>query len=160
MHYFYYRLNRLILLPVLISAAMISQTVTISSTQTSTWVAPTDPLHIIRYYDPPLSPWGAGNRGVDIHVNPGQKIRAVGTGTVVVAQNIVNRGVISITHSKSLRSTYTHIRPCVTSGEYVVAGQTIGYAESTVLEWGMKTATKTYLDPLQFITGTIQLLPW
>src|SRR5690606_14086405 len=57
------------------------------------------PLHptppVVRSFDPPDTPFGAGHRGVDLGGRRGQPVLAASAGVVVYADKLAGRGVIS-----------------------------------------------------------------
>ena len=62
------------------------------------------PLNVLRVFAPPLHPWAAGNRGVDLAAQAGEKVTAATSGLVLYAGLLAGRGVISI-RDGSLRTT-------------------------------------------------------
>ncbi|MET0491941.1 MAG: peptidoglycan DD-metalloendopeptidase family protein [Actinoplanes sp.] len=129
---------------------------------------PVQDARVVRRFDPPPRPWLAGHRGVDLSGSPGAAIRAAGAGTIVYAGDVAGRGVVSVSHSGGLRTTY---EPVVVQGlsvgESVAAGQEIGRLtdghpgcpEAACLHWGLRRAGD-YLDPLVLLgLGRVRLLP-
>ncbi|WP_249347311.1 murein hydrolase activator EnvC [Microbispora sp. H11081] len=84
------------------------------------------PARPARPFDPPAQRWLAGHRGVDVAARPGEKVMAVGPGTVALAERVAGRGVVTISHPGGLRTTYLPVRALVRPGDVVVAGQVIG----------------------------------
>ncbi len=80
--------------------------------------------------------------GIDFCAGYGQNIYAAGSGKVVVANSTDSWGggygyYITIQHDNGLTTLYAHCSSIiVTEGEYVSAGQTIGYVGSTGLSTG------------------------
>ncbi|MEU6414512.1 M23 family metallopeptidase [Microbispora sp. NPDC046933] len=125
------------------------------------------PARPIRRFDPPPQRWLAGHRGVDLAARPGEKVLAVGPGTVGLAERVAGRGVVTISHSGGLRTTYLPVRALVRPGDVVAAGQVIGTVEEdsaahcmvSCLHWGLLRG-RLYLDPLLlFGLGQVRLLP-
>ena len=132
--------------------------------------------HVLRNWSPPLTPWAAGHRGVDLAAKPGRPVRAAATGRVTHAGQVAGRGVLTIELSNSgkppLRTTYEPVRPSVQKGDLVRAGQTIGvlgpkgtsHCSKRCLHWGLLRGDR-YLNPLSLLpphllrTGRIRLLP-
>lgn len=132
---------------------------------------------VLRLFDPPATPWGAGHRGVDLHTDPGATVVAAAPGTVVFAGQVGGRGVISIElagdDGPPMRITYEPVRATVAAGEEVTAGQPVGILESgpyhcdrPCLHWGFKeSGTRRYQDPLSLLPaellrpGPSRLLP-
>jgi murein DD-endopeptidase MepM/ murein hydrolase activator NlpD len=125
------------------------------------------PLTVLRTFSPPLHPWAAGNRGVDLAAHVGEPVTASTPGVVLYAGRLAGRGVISI-RDGSLRTTYEPADPVVHSGDSVVAGQLIGYVSAAAdacgppgscLHWGA-LQSDLYVDPMGLLrTPRIRLLP-
>ncbi len=121
---------------------------------------------VVRGFDPPDSPFGAGHRGVDLAGRPGQQVRTALPGTVVFAGSIAGRGVVVVSHGAT-RTTYEPVVAAVTLGEPVARGDPIGTLETggshcfpaACLHWGW-IAGETYLDPLRLVgVRPVRLLP-
>nr|WP_084612260.1 M23 family metallopeptidase [Thermocrispum municipale] len=133
------------------------------------------PLHptppVVRSFDPPDTPFGAGHRGVDLGGRRGQPVLAASAGVVVYADKLAGRGVISIEHD-AVHTTYEPVRAEVKVGDQVYEGQRIGTLESghegcpeaACLHWGaLRTVPELqYLDPLQLVRSrsVVRLKPW
>jgi murein DD-endopeptidase MepM/ murein hydrolase activator NlpD len=125
------------------------------------------PLTVLRAFAPPLHPWDAGNRGVNLAAYPGEMVSAATSGVVIYAGFLAGRGVISI-RDGSLRTTYEPVDPVVRSSDYVVAGQLIGYVSSAAdgcgppgscLHWGA-LQSGAYVNPMNLLgTPQVRLLP-
>ena len=80
--------------------------------------------------------------GIDFCADYGQNIYAAGSGKVVIANSSDSWGggygyYVTIQHDNGLTTLYAHCSSItVTEGEYVSAGQTIGYVGSTGLSTG------------------------
>lgn len=132
------------------------------------WPLPGKPT-VARPFSAPHAPYGPGHRGIDLAAPPGTPVRAAGAGVVVFAGKLAGRGVVSIDHDL-LRTTYEPVRPTVTAGEQIYAGQRIGILNKghpgcvpACLHWGVRrvTAPPEYLNPLPLLaTATIRLKPW
>ncbi|MEV7808568.1 M23 family metallopeptidase [Microbispora sp. NPDC088329] len=125
------------------------------------------PARPIRPFDPPEQRWLAGHRGVDLSARPGEEVLAVGPGIVGLAKRVAGRGVVTISHSGGLRTTYLPVRALVRPGDVVAAGAVIGTVEEdtgphcavSCLHWGLLRGP-VYLDPLLlFGRGQVRLLP-
>ena len=122
------------------------------------WVWPLDPVpRVVRYFEPPDSPYGAGHRGIDLAGSLGWPVLAIGAGTVTFAGTIAGRGVVVVDHG-ALRSTYEPVLPGVSVGASVAAGQPIGTLElvhshclpDVCLHLGVRRGD-AYLDPLPLL---------
>jgi murein DD-endopeptidase MepM/ murein hydrolase activator NlpD len=121
---------------------------------------------VVRRFDPPTSPWGAGHRGVDLLGAPGQPVHAALAGTVAFAGTLAGRGVVVVDHG-GLRTTYEPVSPSVPVGTAVAAGGELGGLQTglshclprTCLHWGLLRGEE-YLDPLSLLGfAPIRLLP-
>ncbi len=123
------------------------------------------PLTVVRWWDPPPTPYAAGHRGVDLAAPVGAELRAVGPGRVHYAGPVAGRGVLSLTLPNGLRTTYEPVRPLVAQGSEVTKGQVVAlltdgpHCPRPCLHWGLLHA-KTYLNPLTLLPHpTPRLLP-
>jgi murein DD-endopeptidase MepM/ murein hydrolase activator NlpD len=129
----------------------------------------TGPARILIPFRPPAERWGAGHRGVDLVAGAGAGVRAAGSGVVAYAGRLADRGVISIRHSATLRTTYEPVRPLVAVGQHVQTGQPIGVVEpghlpcapADCLHWGARIGADHHIDPMALLNGwPIRLKPW
>ena len=110
---------------------------------------------VIRGFDPPDSPFGAGHRGIDIAVPSGTTILAPDAGTVSFAGKVGGELFVTIDHGGGLSSTYSWISSTlVRKGDAVSRGQPFGttgagHPGSSVphLHLGAKL-DGAYVDPL------------
>ncbi|MFZ3494389.1 M23 family metallopeptidase [Streptomyces sp. 5.8] len=123
------------------------------------------PLTVVRWWDPPPTPYAAGHRGVDLAAPVGAELRAVGPGRVHYAGPVAGRGVLSLTLPNGLRTTYEPVRPLVAQGAEVTKGQVVAlltdgpHCPRPCLHWGL-LHTNTYLNPLTLLPHpTPRLLP-
>ncbi|MEU6991342.1 M23 family metallopeptidase [Streptomyces sp. NPDC046465] len=140
----------------------------------ASWPVGTRP-EVIRAWDPPSTPYGAGHRGVDLAAPPGSAVRAVAPGRIAFAGRVAGRGVVSVeldgTGDPPLRTTYEPVRASLRAGDEVEAGDVVGTMElptshcpGSCLHWGLLRAG-TYLDPLTLLPpwllhrGPSRLLP-
>lgn len=114
---------------------------------------------VIRGFDPPDSPYGAGHRGIDIAVSPGTPILAPESATVTFAGTVGGDLFVTIDHGNQLSSTYSWISSsAVRKGDVVSRGQPIGatgfgHPGSSVphLHFGVRL-DGVYVDPLEYLT--------
>ncbi|GAB3266685.1 M23 family metallopeptidase [Nocardioides dilutus] len=121
---------------------------------------------VVRGFDPPVLPYGAGHRGVDLLGAPGQPVHSALAGMVTYAGLVAGRGVVVVAHGAT-RTTYEPVTAAVTVGQQVGAGTMLGSLELSgshcfpraCLHWGW-VAGQTYLDPLRLVgLGPVRLLP-
>jgi murein DD-endopeptidase MepM/ murein hydrolase activator NlpD len=113
---------------------------------------------VIRGFDPPDSPYGAGHRGIDIAVAVGTPILAPEAGSVSFAGRVGGELFVTIDHGGGLSSTYSWISAAaVRKGDVVARGQTIGAtgtghpgASVPHLHFGVKIDGE-YVDPLELL---------
>lgn len=123
------------------------------------------PAEVLAQFAPPAVPWGSGHRGVDLAAPEGAAILAMADGTVIFAQNLAGRGVISIEHAGGLRTTYEPVTAAVSRGQNVQGGQVIGaleagHCEGGCLHLGARRGPDDYIDPLSLLmTVEIRLKP-
>lgn len=140
----------LTVITVLVSTVLTQQTAT-------AWVAPVGPpTRILRAFDRPVPNWLPGHRGVDLAATHGQQVKAAGPGLVLWSGTIAGRGVVVVSHSNGLRTTYEPVSGAVTTGQAVKSGQLIGTIEAGqshcggpiwCLHWGLRRG-RDYLNPL------------
>jgi murein DD-endopeptidase MepM/ murein hydrolase activator NlpD len=125
------------------------------------------PLTVARPFDPPATPYGPGHRGVDLVAPPQAAVLAAGAGEVSFAGPVAGRGVVVVSHSGSLRTTYEPVTAAVAAGDQVAAGQLVGWLEpghagcpgSACLHWGLRHG-EAYQDPLRLLAPPpVRLLP-
>jgi murein DD-endopeptidase MepM/ murein hydrolase activator NlpD len=121
---------------------------------------------VVRGFDPPDSPYGAGHRGVDLLGTLGQPVHSALPGTVSFAGMLAGRGVVVVDHGET-RTTYEPVAATVAVGTPVAAGAELGTLQlagshcfpRACLHWGWIEGN-TYLDPLRLVgAGPVRLLP-
>jgi murein DD-endopeptidase MepM/ murein hydrolase activator NlpD len=126
---------------------------------------------ILRPFDPPGSPFGAGHRGIDIGAPAGTTVVAADAGTVAFAGTVAGHLFVTLAHSADLVSTYSWLSGIlVHQGDVVTAGQPIATSGGChpddvdpCLHLGAKL-DETYVDPLDYLqpldlTTMIRLAP-
>jgi murein DD-endopeptidase MepM/ murein hydrolase activator NlpD len=124
---------------------------------------------VVRRFDPPDAPWGAGHRGVDLVGSPGAVVRAALAGTVAFVGVIAGKSVVSVDHGAT-RTTYEPVVATVAVGDPVAAGAPLGRLgiagshcfPAACLHWGwIRNADDVYLDPLLLVDAPqpVRLLP-
>ena len=122
---------------------------------------------VVRRFEQPKTQWSSGHRGVDLSAAVGQLVLSAGDGVVAFSGVIAGRGVITVSHSGGLRTTYEPVDQRLASGTVVHRGDPIGTVSSaaghcapiTCLHWGA-VAGRIYRDPLSLLgLGRPILLP-
>lgn len=124
------------------------------------WVWPLDGHDVGRGFDLPDSPYGAGNRGVDLRGHIGDEVRSVAAGVVSFVGTIAHVRIVVVNHGRE-RSTYQPVAASVRVGDAVTAGQRIGTllaagshcVDVACLHLGRK-ADDDYLDPLALMRAS------
>jgi murein DD-endopeptidase MepM/ murein hydrolase activator NlpD len=121
---------------------------------------------VVRGFQPPLTRWGAGHRGVDLLGHAGQQVHTSLGGTVSFAAPLAGRGVVVVDHG-GLRTTYEPVSASVSVGQVLARGAVIGTLQRSsshcfpraCLHWGLLRGD-AYLNPLTLVgAGPIRLLP-
>ena len=113
---------------------------------------------VIRSFEPPETPFGAGHRGIDIAVPIGTVVVAPDTGTVTFAGRVGGELFVTLDHGGGLTSTYSWLSVAlVRRGDVVGRGAPIalsgrGHPGSIVphVHLGVRL-DGMYLDPLEFL---------
>ena len=122
-----------------------------------TWTWPvTGP--VIRGFDPPSSPYGAGHRGIDIATAAGTVAVAPAGGRVSFSGPVGGRLFLTIDHGGGLESTFSWVSALlVRRSDVVVQGQPVartggGHTGDLIpnLHLGMKL-NDAYVDPLDYL---------
>jgi murein DD-endopeptidase MepM/ murein hydrolase activator NlpD len=129
-----------------------------SSAASRTWTWPLAPRPaVLKPFDPPDAPYGAGNRGVDLAGSVAQTVLAISGGVVTYAGVLAGRGVVVVSHG-ALRSTYEPVSAAVAVGDNVSTGQSLGALSAVgsqctpdaCLHLGVLRGTE-YVDPLSLL---------
>ena len=109
-------------------------------------LTPPVPGGIVDNWRPPSSPYGPGNRGVDLRASVGDPVFSVGDGTVTFAGQVGGRVFVVIDTGAGLRITLGFLsRALVRTGQGVKAREVVAYANGPV-HVGARQGT-TYVDP-------------
>ncbi len=76
---------------------------------------------VVGAWDEPAGPYGPGHRGVDLAVDPGQRVAAMGAGVVGWAGIVAGTAWVSVDHAGGVRTTVGPMATIV-----VTAGQVVG----------------------------------
>lgn len=126
---------------------------------------------VIRPFEPPESPYGAGHRGIDIAAPAGTVVRAAADGVVAFAGSVAGGRYVSIDHPDGVRTTYSWLSAIsVRAGHPVRRGDPVGASglghpgvDPAHLHFGARYAG-TYLDPMLLLArgslvGLVRLAP-
>jgi murein DD-endopeptidase MepM/ murein hydrolase activator NlpD len=127
---------------------------------------------VIRPFQAPAGPYGAGHRGIDIAVPAGTPVRAAGDGLVAFAGLVAGERFVSVDHPDGVRTTYSWLggidvvtgTPVARSGLLGRTGQGHPGAAPPHLHFGARYAG-SYLDPMVLllsgdgVVGLIRLAP-
>jgi murein DD-endopeptidase MepM/ murein hydrolase activator NlpD len=113
---------------------------------------------VLRGFDPPDSPFGAGHRGIDIAAAIDTPVLAAAPGIVTFAGPVGGRLFVTIDHGGGLESTYSFLasiavrRGATVAGGQVIATSGAGHAgvEPAHLHLGVKL-DDVYVDPLAYL---------
>jgi murein DD-endopeptidase MepM/ murein hydrolase activator NlpD len=127
---------------------------------TGSWTWPVTGA-VIRGFDPPGSPYGAGHRGIDVAALVGTLVQAPAAGVVSFAGNVGGHLFITIDHGGGLLSTCSFLSALlVHKGDLVVQGQGIalsgtGHVGDTTpnVHLGVRL-NGSYVDPLDYLSPT------
>jgi murein DD-endopeptidase MepM/ murein hydrolase activator NlpD len=113
---------------------------------------------VIRGYDPPDTPYGAGHRGIDIGAAVGTTVVSAASGVVSFAGPVGGQLFVSVDHGAGVVSSYSFLSSLVVHKGDVVAPEApigrsgAGHAGITPahLHFGVRVNGE-YADPLEFL---------
>lgn len=146
------RLRRV--LPLAITVALLAPSVAVASG----WPWPVVGA-VIRAFDPPETPYGAGHRGIDIAVPIGTEVLAPAPGVVSFAGRVGGHLYLTVDHGGGVQTTYSWLSALlVRKGHTVLEGMPVartglGHPGSSLphLHLGVKVAG-VYVDPMTFLS--------
>ena len=130
------------------------------------WAWPTEgPQVILRDFQAPATPWGAGHRGLDLRAT-GSTIRAPLAGVISFSGDVAGRGVLTITGAEGERVSLEPVATELSPGDLVARGEPIaelqgGHCAELCLHVGLRIGDR-YRSPRAEL-GVLQravLLPW
>ena len=126
---------------------------------------------VLRPFDSPEEPFGAGHRGIDIGAPAGTSVRAPADGVVAFAGRVAGSLFVSVDHADGVRTTYSWLSSVeVRAGDAVARGKVLARTglghpgiDPPHLHFGARYAG-TYLDPMLLldrgdVVGLIRLAP-
>ena len=126
---------------------------------------------VIRAFEPPAGPYGAGHRGIDVSASSGAPVRAAEAGVVAFAGHVAGDLHVSIDHPDGVRTSYAFLGSIdVKAGSAVGRGTRVGTvgaghpgSDASHLHFGARYAGQ-YIDPLlllerRSLVGMIHLAP-
>ena len=113
---------------------------------------------VVDPYRPPTTPYGPGNRGIDLASPPGSVVVAPADGVVTFAGQVGGRLFVVVLHADGVRTTMAQLATVtVTQGQRVSAGQQVGTSAGRI-HFGARVGTQ-YIDPsLLLATGRVRLV--
>jgi murein DD-endopeptidase MepM/ murein hydrolase activator NlpD len=116
---------------------------------------------VLRPFELPEGPFGAGHRGIDIATPAGTAVRAAAEGVVAFAGPVAGSLFVSIDHLDGVRTTYSWLSTGqVRAGDQVAEGAVIGASgvghpavDPAHLHFGARYAGE-YLDPMLLLAGS------
>jgi murein DD-endopeptidase MepM/ murein hydrolase activator NlpD len=126
------------------------------SSQQRLQLVPPVPGGIVDNWRPPSSPYGPGNRGVDLRASVGEPVRSVGNGVVTFAGQVGGRLFVVIDIA-GVKITLGFLKSIlVKTGQSVRARDVVAYANGPV-HVGVRQGA-TYIDPRPFFaTKSVRL---
>jgi murein DD-endopeptidase MepM/ murein hydrolase activator NlpD len=114
---------------------------------------------VLRGFELPAGPYGAGHRGIDIAVTEGTQVRAPAPGVVSFAGCVGGQLFVTLDHGGGLQSTYSWLSAAlVRKGDAVAEGAPIalsglGHPGSAIahLHFGVKFGGN-YVDPMVYLS--------
>jgi len=128
------------------------------------WAWPVGRAGLGHTFDPPVSEYGPGHRGIDIAARSGTPVRAVAPGIVTFAGRVGAVDVVTVDHGGE-RSTHQPVSTGVRQGDAVRRGEVVGtllpgpsHCAGPCLHLGRMAADADdhdgeYLDPLELLGG-------
>lgn len=119
---------------------------------------------VVDGWRPPATPFGAGNRGVDLAAEPGEPVRASADGEVVFAGRIGLDQHVVVLHPDGIRTSYSFLASvAVARGDPVVRGDVVGEAgDDGSVHFGARAGDR-YIDPGLLLGGgeppEVRLIP-
>lgn len=130
------------------------------STCAPRWIHPVSAT-IAEGFDPPTSPYGSGNRGLEYATDGGEAVSVVDAGTVVFAGNVGRDRFVVVEHPGDLRSTYAFLYTITVGlGRSVSQGETLAIAgpglHLTARIGPGESGETVYVDPMRFLEGVLE----
>ncbi|MFK5689994.1 M23 family metallopeptidase [Ornithinimicrobium sp. LYQ92] len=115
---------------------------------------------LVHGFDPPEHRWSAGHRGIDLAGVAGEPVLAVQAGVVTYSGVVAGVGVVSLTHTSGLRSTYQPVSDRPERGDRVARGAVLGRLDvgghctpGDCLHLGAVRGRDGYVDPMPLLLG-------
>ena len=116
-----------------------------------TYRPPVD-ARVVDAFRAPAHRWSAGNRGLEYGTVAGERVRAVGAGSVVFAGPVAGRLAVTVLHPDGRRSSLTGLSVVVVrAGDRVAQGDLVGLALPS-LHLGVREGDR-YVDPALLLTA-------
>ena len=132
----------------------------------ASWAWPTEgPALVVRDFQAPATPWGAGHRGLDLAAS-GERIVAPVAGVISFSGMVADRGVITITTDQGWLVSMEPVQGVVSAGQRVHKGDLIavavpGHCVSLCVHIGLRVEGRYRSPRLELgIAQRAVLLPW
>ena len=117
---------------------------------------------VIDPFRPPTTPYGPGNRGVELATTPGTPVGAAAPGTVTFAGPVAGARYVTLQHADRVRTTYGPLAGIeVVAGQAVAGGDRLGTSGPSLL-WTARLG-EAYLDPAVLLAASgvesVRLVP-
>jgi hypothetical protein len=117
---------------------------------------------VVDPFRPPTTPFGPGNRGLEVATTPGSPVRAAAAGQVTFAGVVAGARFVTVQHADGVRTTYGRLASVVAQqGSAVDAGEVVGTTGRRTI-WTARLGT-AYLDPAVLLEASgafsVRLVP-
>ncbi len=140
-----------------------------ASLATPVAAAPEPPMYlppvdapVLDPFQPPTSPYGPGNRGLDYDTDPGTPVHAAADGRVTFAGSVAGTLHVTVLHDDGVRTSYSFLaRVDVVVGQRVRQGDVVGTTAGP-LHFGARRGD-AYFDPATLFDATpphVRLVPF
>jgi hypothetical protein len=119
------------------------------------WISPVTPVVVERRFRMVARYGAGGHRGIDLAVEPGDRVRAPCGGRVTFRGRVAGGPQTVTLVCQDLRATLQRVAPAasVVSGASLRRGSTLGVALGTAVDLSARSADGEYLDPLPLLAA-------
>jgi hypothetical protein len=117
---------------------------------------------VVDPFRPPATPYGPGNRGLEVATTPGSPVRAAAAGRVTFAGVVAGERFVTVQHADGIRTTYGRLASVgVRQGSDVASGDVVGTAGRRTI-WTARLGV-AYVDPAVLLDASaafsVRLVP-